>query len=91
MIIASVCMAVCVYVPLKLFDQLIFDTTRTSGLFLLTALSAGIGGSVYVFLCWVFGVEEVYSCFRFLQRAGKMGVGMLEPVHEVINSDTHPS
>ena len=45
MIIAAVLAGVAIFIPLKLLDQLVFDTTRTFGLFLLTG-TAGGGGPV---------------------------------------------
>ena len=55
----SIVMAVTLYVPLKLLDQLVFDTTRTFGLLLLTGTTVIAGLTVYTGLSWLFGVEEV--------------------------------
>ena len=41
MLIASFISGVFIFIPLKLFDQLIFDTTRTFGLLLLTIVAGG--------------------------------------------------
>ncbi|MBI3559137.1 murein biosynthesis integral membrane protein MurJ, partial [Candidatus Gottesmanbacteria bacterium] len=50
------------YIPLKLLDQLVFDTTRTVPLILLTGTVATIGLAVYLFLTWVLEIEELRNC-----------------------------
>lgn len=88
MIIASIVMAVSLYVPLKLLDQLVFDTTRTIGLLFLTGTASLIGLTSYVFLCWVFGLGEVKELLSFLRRLRRSGSVLLEPAREVVQSDT---
>jgi len=58
-VIASLITGLALYIPLKLFDQLVFDTTRTSGLLLLTGVASLSGLAVYIFFVWVFDVREV--------------------------------
>lgn len=83
--IAAAATGVALWVPLKLLDQLVFDTTRTFGLLLLTGVSAGIGFSTYFFLSWVFGVSEVGSVFRIAARLKKLRGIIFEPAQEVVN------
>jgi putative peptidoglycan lipid II flippase len=85
MILASIIMGVSLYIPLKLFDQLVFDTTRTFGLILLTGVSGTVGFATYVFLSWVMGVEQVQSLFRFTKRLQNIRGFFLEPAQEVMN------
>jgi putative peptidoglycan lipid II flippase len=85
MTIAALITGLALYVPLKLLDQLVFDTTRTFGLILLTGISGLIGLVTYVFLSWVFGVEQVETVFRVTRRFGKARPVVLEPVAEVVN------
>ena len=85
MTIAAVVTGISLYIPLKLFDQLVFDTTRTFGLILLTGLSGTVGLGTYVFLSWVMGVEQVQSIFRFTQRLKNIRGFFLEPAQEVVN------
>ncbi len=59
MLIITAIMTIALYVPMKLLDQLVFDTTRTIGLILLTGIAAFSGLSVYIFLSWIFQIEEV--------------------------------
>lgn len=47
------------YVPMKFLDQLVFDTTRTVGLILLTSAAMIAGLAVYISLSYVFKIKEV--------------------------------
>ena len=85
MLVAAVIAGVTIYVPLKLMDQLVFDTTRTFGLLLLTGVSGGGGLTMYVLLCWVFGVSEVQSFIRLLKRVRRAREVLLTPAGEVVN------
>ncbi len=85
MMVAAVITGISLYIPLKLFDQLVFDTTRTFGLILLTGLSGTVGLATYLFLSWVMGVEQVQSIFRLTKRLQNIRGFFLEPAQEVIN------
>lgn len=84
MAIAAVITGVALYIPLKLLDQLVFDTTRVLGLILLTGVSGSIGLATYLFLSWVMGVGEVRFFFSLLERVKKLRV-LFEPAGEVVN------
>jgi putative peptidoglycan lipid II flippase len=86
MTIAALIMGVALYIPLKLFDQLIFDTTRISGLILLTGVSGFIGISCYLFFVWVFGVSELQSFLTLLDKVRRPKQVVLEPAQEVVNN-----
>ncbi|MBU2544439.1 murein biosynthesis integral membrane protein MurJ [Patescibacteria group bacterium] len=85
MLIASVATGVALYVPLKLFDQLVFDTTRVFGLLLLTGIVSAIGLATYVLLSWVMGVGEVRYVWSLLRRVRRAQPVLLEPASEVVN------
>ncbi len=85
MAIATLATGITLYVPLKLLDQLVFDTTRTFGLMLLTGTTAAIGLSTYFFLSWVLGVGEVASFLRLIGKVRRTRAILLEPASEVIN------
>lgn len=59
---------IALYIPIKLLDQLVFDTTRTFNLILLTGISAGAGTAVYLFLAWFLEVPQMNVIFTVLQR-----------------------
>ena len=88
MFIASAVAAVVVFFPLKLFDQLVFDTTRTFGLLMLTGIAGGAGVVTYLLLAWVFDVNEVKSFIALISRVHKPKAVLLEPVNEVINEES---
>jgi len=85
-IIASFITGVALYVPLKLFDQLVFDTTRTLGLLLLTGFVSAIGLGVYVFLVWMLDVREVKSFINMLSQIRKPKQFILDSASEVVGN-----
>jgi putative peptidoglycan lipid II flippase len=85
MFIAAVAAGVAVFFPLKLFDQLVFDTTRTVGLLLLTGIAGGAGLFTYVSLIWLFDVNELKSFIDLIRRVRRPKAVILAPVNEVIN------
>ena len=58
------------YVPIKLLDQLVFDTTKTVNLLLLTGISSFVGLSLYLFLTWIFNVKEALGFLLLFRRIG---------------------
>lgn len=85
MFLASLITGFALFFPLKLFDQLVFDTTRTFGLILLTGVSGTAGLSTYLFLTWVMGVGEVHSFINLISKIRKPRAILLEPASEVVN------
>ena len=64
----SALMAIFLYIPMKLLDQLVFDTTRTIGLIFLTAIATLVGLTVYVGLSWLFKVDQLAIFIHFGKR-----------------------
>ncbi len=60
---------ICLYIPMKLLDQFVFDTTRTIPLIALTGITTVIGMSMYILLSYFFRVDEFYT---FLGLAKKL-------------------
>ncbi|MDP3733343.1 MAG: murein biosynthesis integral membrane protein MurJ [Candidatus Daviesbacteria bacterium] len=71
MIMAAIIMGVALYVPIKLLDQVIFDTTKTINLLALTGISSIFALSVYVILVWFLRVRELDTYVELLKRFGK--------------------
>ncbi|PIS09311.1 murein biosynthesis integral membrane protein MurJ [Candidatus Beckwithbacteria bacterium CG10_big_fil_rev_8_21_14_0_10_34_10] len=67
--IVSFITAFALYIPMKLLDQLVFDTTRVGGLLLLTIIASLFGFAVYFFLSWLFRVEIFMSFSKLFERA----------------------
>jgi putative peptidoglycan lipid II flippase len=62
--------AFALYIPIKLLDQLVFDTTRTINLLILTGISSLAGLSIYLFLTWFFDVKEAGVYVLSLRKIG---------------------
>lgn len=62
--------AFALYIPIKLLDQLVFDTTRTINLIILTGISSLAGLSLYMFLTWFFDVKEAKTYLLVFRRIG---------------------
>lgn len=67
---ATIVMGVALYIPIKLLDQLVFDTTKTINLIFLTGISGTIGLLIYLFLTWLLNIQEVYVYLAMIRRLG---------------------
>lgn len=74
MVMATIIMGVALYVPIKLLDQVIFDTTRTINLLILTGISSIFALSIYVVLVWFLKVRELRTYADLLRRATKFQI-----------------
>ncbi len=68
MVMATIIMGVALYVPVKLLDQVIFDTTRTINLVVLTFFASVFALSIYVLLVWFMKVRELATYVRLIKR-----------------------
>lgn len=68
--ISSVFTAFALYIPIKLLDQLVFDTTRTINLLILTGISSLAGLSLYLFFTWFFDVKEAQNYILVFKKLG---------------------
>ncbi len=66
--ISTVVMGVALYVPIKLLDQLVFDTTRTVNLLILTGIASSAGSISYIFFTWLFDIKEAYYVLAVLKK-----------------------
>lgn len=78
---------VALYIPIKLFDQLVFDTTRTINLLMLTGISACVGICVYFFLAWFLEVPQVSILLRIAENIRKKKRTVLIDTSEEIVND----
>lgn len=83
--VATLVTGVALYIPLKLFDQLVFDTTRTFGLMLLTGVSAAAGIGTYFFLSWVLGVTQVYALIHLTKKLRSLRGVVSEGVSDTLS------
>ncbi len=68
--VSSFFTAFALYIPLKLLDKLVFDTTRTINLIFLTGISSFAGLILYLFLTWLFNVKEAQTYILVLRKLG---------------------
>ncbi|TSC85735.1 MAG: hypothetical protein G01um101416_806 [Microgenomates group bacterium Gr01-1014_16] len=68
MIFISFITGICLWLPMRLLDQFVFDTTRTLPLIALTTITSLIGLSVYLFLSYLFKIEQLASFLDLSKR-----------------------
>lgn len=71
MLMATIIMGVALYIPIKLLDAVIFDTTRTINLLVLTGLSSIFAISIYIVLVWFLKVRELSTYTELIKRFGR--------------------
>jgi putative peptidoglycan lipid II flippase len=88
MVLAATFAAIALYIPIKALDQLVFDTTRTFNLLLLTGIASIFGLSVYGFLVWCFKVRELQTFRDLVMKLYKRKTKMDTP--EITEETTRP-
>lgn len=71
MILSSFFMAVFLYLPFRIFDELIFDTSRTIELIALTVTTGTIGMLVYLYFAALFEIKELQVLVRMISSFQK--------------------
>jgi putative peptidoglycan lipid II flippase len=72
MFLAAVAAALALYIPIKLLDQLVFDTTKTVNLVILTSIASGFGLSIYLLLVWMMEVKELNTYVDLVKRISRL-------------------
>jgi putative peptidoglycan lipid II flippase len=88
---AAFLMAVFLYLPFRILDQLVFDTTRTIELIGLFVTTATIGSLVYIYFAALFEIQELRllsSVFKSVRRWRKDFSTTQEVVTETRSEDT---
>jgi len=70
MVLASAFTAISLWLPMRLLDQFVFDTTRTIPLVLLTFIASSVGFSVYLLFSFLFGIEELKDVLEIAKKLG---------------------
>ena len=78
--------AFALYVPIKLLDQLVLDTTRTINLIFLTGISSVAGLSLYLFLTWLFNVKEASTYILAFRKLGNWRE-VFSKIQELVGGD----
>ena len=89
MIFAALVAGISLYIPMKLLDQLVFDTTRVVPLIALTGTATFAGMTVYLFLTWVLDIEELKSFIGLIKRIGQTRQIFKAPVEVLSTGETH--
>lgn len=76
MLIAAAAAAFALYIPMKSLDQLIFDTTRTVNLIMLTGIAASFGLGIYVLLVWLLDVRELTTFLELIKKIGRTKISL---------------
>lgn len=66
--ISGIVSGVALYIPIKLLDQLVFDTTRTINLILLTGIATSAGLFVYLLSAWFLDVPQISLVGSLLRK-----------------------
>lgn len=74
MLMATVIMGAALYIPIKLLDAVIFDTTRTINLLVLTGLSSLFALTIYVIVVRFLKVRELDTYVELIKRLGKIQI-----------------
>lgn len=82
--IATAIMGVSLYIPIKLLDQLVFDTTRTINLLILTGIASCLGFASFVLFTWLLDIREALVIIAVVKKFGKWD-RMLKQVGELID------
>lgn len=61
---------VSLWVPMRLLDTFVFDTTRAIPLLILTTIVTFVGFSVYLFFCYLMKVEELSEVVAIIKKLG---------------------
>jgi putative peptidoglycan lipid II flippase len=67
-VVATFNTGVLTYFLMRLFDGLLIDTTRTLNVFILLCIGFAFFSIIYLFLCWLFGVRELYIITKMLGK-----------------------
>lgn len=66
--VSAILMGITLYIPIKLLDQVIFDTTRTINLLILTVIAGLCGVVTYLIFTKIFKVEEIELLYKIVKK-----------------------
>lgn len=76
MLVAASAAAFALYIPMKALDQLVFDTTRTINLIMLTGIASSLGLAIYILLVWLLGVRELDTFLELIKKIGRTKISL---------------
>ena len=72
MLLSAIIAAIALYIPIKALDQVVFDTTKTVNLIILTGIASSFGLSIYIVLVWLLRVKELETFVNLIKKVSKM-------------------
>lgn len=81
---ATIIMGVALYVPIKLLDQLVFDTTKTINLLVLTGIASSAGLITYILFTWMLRIHEARYVIEVVKKL-RNGRQLLKEMGEMID------
>lgn len=90
MLVATVFTTASLWLPFRVLDQFVFDTTRTLPLLGLTAITSTIGMMVYFGFSYLLNVEELNTVMKMAHRLGNWRK-VLSQSEEVIEPPSLPT
>ncbi len=88
MLAASFLMAVFLYLPFKILDEVVFDTTRTIDLIALTISTASMATLVYIYFSMLFDVKELQYLRNLFGKFGKWKEAIEDSSEVLLDSST---
>lgn len=85
---AGFLMAVFLYLPFKMLDELVFNTSKTIELIALTIITTTIGGLVYVYFSALFDIPELKLLTKVVNLIKKKRTKALPPPPEIVAEAT---
>jgi putative peptidoglycan lipid II flippase len=83
-LIATLIMGFSLYIPIKLLDQLVFDTTHTINLIILTGISSFFGLLSFLFFTWLLEIQEAYYIIEVVRKFSSR-TPILKNISEIID------
>ena len=75
---AALLMGITLYLPVKLLDKVVFDTTRTINLLTLTGIAGFCGMATYLVFTKLFRVEEIELFYKLARKLNLAKVRVIE-------------
>ena len=66
--LATLFMGISLYIPIKVLDITVFDTTRTLNLLVLSAIACVAGSTSYLIFTKIFRVEEIDLFYKLIKK-----------------------
>ncbi len=84
MIMSSFLMAVFLYLPFRILDEVVFDTSRTLELIALTFSTGTVGMLVYIYFSYLFDVKELSYISKIFSMVSGKWQGLLSSSKEIL-------